>query len=190
MVAAGMEVAGARTANKTRWAVDPAHSVVEFALKHMMFSTVKGRFKEFSGVIEVDEGDLRGSAVRVTVGAASIDTHDAKRDADLRSSAFFDVERFPTLTFVSTRVEPVTADRHRLIGDLTIHGVTREVVLDTTFNGEGVNPWGQAVRGYTAETAINRRDFGLTTNVPLEAGGVLIGDNVKITLEVEATKEG
>lgn len=189
MVEAGTRVAEGATAGTSRWAIDPTHSAVEFAVKHMMFSTVKGRFADISGTIAVDAADLSRSSVQVTIGAASVDTHDEKRDGHLRSAEFFDVEQFPTLTFASTRVEAVGDDRYRVTGDLTIHGVTREVTFDTTLNGEGVNPWGQAVRGYSAEVTINRKDFDLNWNVALEAGGVLVGENVKLSLDVEATKE-
>jgi len=185
----GTQVVERTVAGETRWAVDPAHSEVEFAVKHMMFSTVTGRFSDVSGTIVVDDASLGRSSVRVTIGAASIDTRDEKRDAHLRSADFFDVDRFPTLTFASTWVEAVAGDRYRVTGDLTIHGVTRNVTLGTTFNGEGVNPWGQAVRGYSAEVTINRKDFGLNWNVALEAGGVLVGDNVKIALDVQASRE-
>ena len=185
----GTQVVERSVAWETRWAVDPVHSEVEFAVKHMMFSTVKGRFNDVSGTIVVDDADPGRSSVGVTIGAASIDTRDEKRDAHLRSADFFDVDRFPALTFASNWVEAVGGDRYRVTGNLTIHGVTREVTLDATFNGEGVNPWGQAVRGYSAEATINRKDFGLNWNVALEAGGVLVGDNMKIALDVQAGRE-
>ncbi len=189
MAEVGTQVADTTATGETRWAVDPTHSAVEFAVKHMMFATVKGRFSDISGTIAVDAADLGRSSVQVTIGAASIDTHDEKRDAHLRSPEFLDAEQYPTLSFTSTRVEAMGNDRYRVTGDLTIHGITREVTLDTTFNGEGVNPWGQSVRGYSAEATINRKDFGLNWNVGLEAGGVLVGENVKLALDVEASKE-
>lgn len=189
MAEAGTRVADKQATGETRWAIDPAHSAAEFAVKHMMFSTVKGRFSDITGTISVVDADLSRTSVQVTIGAASINTHDEKRDAHLRSAEFLDVEQFPTLMFISTRVEAVGGDRYRVTGDLTIHGVTREVTFDTTLNGEGVNPWGQAVRGYSAEATVNRKDFDLNWNVALEAGGVLVGENVKLSLDVEATKE-
>ena len=173
----------------TIWQIDPAHSLVEFAVKHLMFATVKGRFGGVHGTIVDDAADPSRSSVEVEIDAASIDTRDEKRDAHLRSADFLDVESYPTITFTSSRVEHAGQGRLRVIGDLTIHGTTREVVLDTTINGRGTNPFGLEVAGFTAETTINRRDFGLNWNVALEAGGVLVGDTVKILLEVEALKQ-
>ena len=173
----------------TIWQIDPAHTLVEFAVKHMMFATVKGRFGGVRGTIVEDAADPSRSSVEVEIEAASIDTRDEKRDAHLRSPDFLDVESYPTITFKSSRVEHAGRDRLRVVGDLTIHGTTREVVLDTTINGRGTTPFGQEVAGFTAETTINRRDFGLNWNVALEAGGVLVGDTVKILLEVEALKQ-
>ena len=173
----------------TIWQIDPAHTVVEFAVKHMMFATVKGRLGSVHGTIVDDAADPSRSSVEVEIDAASIDTREEKRDAHLRSPDFLDVQNYPTITFKSSRVERTGQDRLRVIGDLTIHGTTREVVLDTTINGRGTNPFGLEVAGFTAETTINRRDFGLTWNMALETGGVLVGDTVKILLEVEAVKQ-
>ena len=174
----------------TIWQIDPAHTLIEFAVKHMMFATVKGHFGSVNGTIVEDAADPSRSSVEVEIDAASIDTREEKRDAHLRSPDFLDVQNYPTITFKSSRVERAGQDRLRVVGDLTIHGTTREVVLDTTINGRGTNPFGLEVAGFTAETTINRRDFGLTWNVALEAGGVLVGDTVKILLEVEAVKQG
>ena len=171
------------------WTIDPAHSLVEFAVKHMMFSTVKGRFGDVSGMLTIDETDLSRSSVEVEIATASVDTREPQRDAHLRSPDFFDAERFLTLTFRSTRVEPVTEAHVRVGGDLTIRDVTREVVLDTHLNGRGTNPYGKNVVGFSAETSINRKDFGLSWNVALEAGGWLVGDTIKISLEVEAIQQ-
>jgi polyisoprenoid-binding protein YceI len=173
----------------TIWQIDPAHTLVEFAVKHMMFATVKGRFGGVHGTIVDDAAGPSRSSVEVEIDAASIDTREEKRDAHLRSPDFLDVQNHPTITFKSSRVEHAGQDRLRVVGDLTIHGTTREVVLDTTINGRGTNPFGLEVAGFTAETTINRRDFGLTWNVALEAGGVLVGDTVKILLEIEAVKQ-
>jgi polyisoprenoid-binding protein YceI len=173
------------TATTTTWTIDPSHSVVEFSVKHMVFATAKGRFSDVSGTITLDNENIANSSVNVEIGAASIDTRDAKRDEHLRSADFFDVETFPTLTFTSTKVEP-KGDDLRVEGDLTIHGVTRPVVLDAEFNGQGANPWGQQVISYSAQTKINRKDFGLNWNAALESGGVLVSDEVKISLELEA----
>ena len=170
------------------WQIDPAHSLVEFSVRHMMVSTVKGRFTDVKGSIAFDPADLSRSSVEVAVGAASITTGDDQRDAHLRSADFLDVERFPTLTFTSTRVEPVgaSAQRARIFGQLTLHGVTREVVLEAELNGSGQTPYGTTVAGFTAHTTINRKDFDLTWNVALETGGWLVSDTIKINLEVEA----
>jgi polyisoprenoid-binding protein YceI len=174
---------------KTTWAIDAAHSTAEFAVKHMMFSTVKGHFSGINGTITLDEQNLANSSVEVTIDASSVNTRDEKRDAHLRSADFFDAEQYPTMTFASTRVEAKKNDHFTVYGDLTIHGVTQPVALDASFNGKGVNPWGQEVAGFSAETKISRKSFGLTWNVGLEAGGVLVGDDIKISIEVEAAKQ-
>jgi polyisoprenoid-binding protein YceI len=178
------------TGTKTRWQIDPNHSLVEFGVKHMMFTTVKGRFTEIRGEILADEENTANSAVEVEIATASIDTRSEQRDAHLRSADFFDAEQFPTITFQSTRVEPVSPERLTIVGDLTIRGVTREVRLSTTLNGRGVTPFGQEVVGFTAETKIDRKEFGLTYNAALEAGGVLVGDDVNILLEIQASRQG
>ncbi len=182
-VTAETKVTGATT-----WQFDPAHTTVEFTTKHMMFTTVRGRFAGVTGTITLDEEDITRSRVTATVDAGSLTTGEANRDAHLRGADFLDVEQYPTLTFTGTRVEQANGDRLRLTGDLTIRGVTREVTFDTVYNGRGVNPYGQQVIGFTAETTINRRDFGLTWNVALEAGGVLVSDAVKISLEIQAAR--
>src|SRR5439155_3904267 len=155
------------TQARTAWQIDPSHSLVEFSVRHMMVSTVKGRFTGVGGTILDVADDPSRSSVRAEIDAASISTGDAKRDAHLRSADFFDVEQYPTITFTSTRVEPRGEDRFRLIGELTLHGQTREVALEATLNGRGTNPWGQEVAGFTAETTLNREDFGLNWNVAL-----------------------
>jgi polyisoprenoid-binding protein YceI len=173
---------------KHTWQIDPAHTEVEFAVKHMMISTVKGRFADVSGTITLDETDLAGSSVEVEIDVASIDTRQADRDAHLRSADFFDVENHPKLTFRSRRVEAEGQGRFRVVGDLTIRGVTREVVLEATDEGRGTDPWGNAKAGFSARTSIDRQDYGLTWNAALETGGILVGNEVKITLEVQAAK--
>lgn len=170
----------------TVWTIDPSHSAVEFSVKHMMFATAKGRFSDVMGTITVDNEHGGNSSVEVEIAAASIDTHDAKRDEHLKAADFFDVETYPTITFKSTEVEPAGDSNLKVTGDLTIRGVTRPVVLDAEFNGQGTNPWGQGVISYSAHTKINRKDFGLNWNAALESGGVLVGDEVKITIEIEA----
>jgi polyisoprenoid-binding protein YceI len=170
----------------TTWTIDPAHSVVELAVKHMMFSTVKGRFANVAGTIVLNEQTLAGSSVTAEIDAGSIDTREAQRDGHLRSADFLDVENFPTITFRSTQVVPGGRDRFTLVGDLTIRGVTREVSLDAELEGQGIDPWGGKRVGFTATTTINRKDFGLNWNQALEAGGVLVSDQVKIGLEIQA----
>jgi polyisoprenoid-binding protein YceI len=173
----------------TTWVIDKAHSEIEFAVKHMMFTTVKGQFTEFSGTIVEDAADATRSSVDVTIDVASISTRDAKRDEHLRSSDFFLAETHPTITFKSTSVVARGTDHLSVTGDLTVKGNTRSVTLDVNKTGSGTNPWGQQVAGFTGTTQISRKDFGLEWNVALETGGVLVGETVKISLEVEATKQ-
>ncbi|MGE5619311.1 MAG: YceI family protein [Sphingomonadaceae bacterium] len=172
------------------WVMDHAHSSVEFAVKHMVITTVRGRFAQFQADLDFDPAAPELSSVEARIDAASIDTRSADRDAHLRSPDFLDVERYPHILFRSKRVEPLGAGRYRIVGDLTIRDVTREVALDATFAGVGKNPWGKQVAGFSAETAINRKEFGLNWNVALETGGWLVGDEVRIFLEMEATQEG
>jgi polyisoprenoid-binding protein YceI len=168
------------------WTIDKAHSLAEFSVKHMMVSTVKGRFKTISGNITWDEKNPANSSVEATIDATSITTHDEKRDAHLASADFFEHEKYPTITFKSKKVEANKADEFKVIGDLTMHGVTKEVTLDVEYNGSGKNPWGMQVAGFSASTSINRKDYGLNWNAALETGGVLVSDKVKITIEIEA----
>ena len=175
----------------TTWTIDSAHSLVEFSTRHMMITTVKGRFPAVAGTVTADERIPARSAVSVTIDAATIDTREAQRDAHLRSADFLDVERFPTITFESRRVEGAHAsagDRFRVHGDLTIRGTTRAVTLDATFEGSGRDPWGGERASFSAQTTIDRRDFGLTWNQALELGGVLVGNEIRILLEVQAVK--
>ena len=173
----------------TTWAIDSAHSHVEFSVRHLMIATVKGRFSEVRGTVTTDETDPAGGAVDVTIGAASIDTREPKRDEHLRSADFFDVATFPTLTFRSTRIEAVNGSDFTLIGDLTIRGVTREVALAVESHGQATDPWGNKKAGFTATGKIKRGDFGLTWNAALETGGVVVGDEVKITIDAELLKQ-
>lgn len=168
------------------YAIDGAHSQVGFAIKHMMISKVKGNFTEFGGTITLGEENLADSRVEVVITTGSIDTRDAKRDEHLRSADFFDVATYPEMRFVSTAVVPQRGERFVLVGDLTIAGVTREVEIAAEKTGSGVSPWGTQVVAFEGETTINRKDFGLTWNVALEAGGLLVAEEVKIHLELEA----
>lgn len=173
------------------WELDPTHTLVEFSTKHMMITTVKGRFGEVTGRLEVDETDPSRSSVEVEIRAASIDTRTDQRDAHLRSPDFLDVERYPTLVFRSRRIEgdPLKeGERFRVIGDLTIRGETREVALDAVYEGSGRDPWGGERVSFSAETKLDRREFGLVWNQALETGGVLVSNEIRIQLEVQAVK--
>ena len=183
------------TTQTTTWQIDKAHTQVEFGVKHMMFTTVKGRFTEVEGSIMVDEENPDESAVMVELDASSIDTASPERDKHLRSEDFFDVGKHPKITFRSTRVEGASfreGERFKVIGDLTIRGTTREVELDATFQGRGRDPWGQEKSAFKATTKIDRHDFGLTWNQALETGGVLVGREITIEVDaqfVQATEE-
>jgi polyisoprenoid-binding protein YceI len=171
-----------------RWAIDPAHSEIEFAIRHLMISTIKGRFNRFNGFITFARGQALPAAVEVEIEAASIDTGQEQRDIHLRSGDFFDVETYPTILFVSRRVEALSADHFRILGQLRLHGVTQPVTLEAIFLGIGRDPWGQLRASFTATTQIDRREFGLSWNRPLEGSGVMIGDMVSISLNIEAVK--
>ena len=178
--------------SRTTWELDPAHTQVEFGVKHMMFTTVRGRFEGVSGTIEADEDNPSKGKVHVEIDAASIDTGVEDRDAHLRSEDFLHVEEHPKIVFESTRIEgePSEAgDEFRVIGDLTIRGETREVTLDAAYEGRGQDPWGGERSGFTATTTIDRREWGLTWNQTLETGGILVGHDVKIELSVQAVKQ-
>jgi polyisoprenoid-binding protein YceI len=168
------------------WTIDGSHSLAEFSVKHMMVSTVKGRFQTVTGNITWDETNSANSLVEANIDATSITTHDEKRDAHLASADFFETEKYPTITFKSKKVEAKSADNFKVTGELTMHGVTREVTLDVEYNGFGKNPWGMTVAGFSARTSISRKEYGLNWNVALEAGGMLVSDKINITLEVEA----
>ena len=168
------------------WEIDPAHSSVEFAVKHMVVTTQKGLFARVNGAIVMDEADPASSSVEAEIEAASIDTRWSDRDAHLRSADFLDVERYPTIVFKSTRVTPRGHDRFDVVGNLTIRGITREVTLDVEYNGRGQDPWGGSRAGFSATASIDRTDFNMTWNSTLEAGGLLVGNQVKIHLDVEA----
>jgi polyisoprenoid-binding protein YceI len=170
----------------TSWNIDTSHSGVHFAVRHMVIAKVRGAFTRWQGTVKFDPAALDDAKVSVSIDAASIDTREEKRDAHLRSADFFDVENHPTLTFESTKVERVSDEQYRVIGDLTIRGVTKQVVLETEALGTGKDPWGNQRIAFQATTSVNRRDFGLTWNQALEAGGVLVGDKIEISLEVQA----
>ena len=189
MSATAVVTAPAATSGLTTWNLDPSHLDVGFAVRHLMISTVKGRFAGVKGTVSVLGDDFRTATVDVTIDAASVDTREPQRDAHLRSADFFDVEQFPTLTFKSRRVQANGADRFTLTGDLTIHGVTREVVLDVASEGMGPDPWGGQRAGFSAKGLVKRSDFGLTWNQLLELGGVAVGDDVKLSIDVELIRQ-
>lgn len=182
-----MKAVAVTAQSATTWALDPAHTNVEFAVKHLMIATVKGRFAGVSGTVELNDQDPAASSVGVRIDVASLDTRQEDRDAHLRSADFFDVEHFPELTFRSARV---ARDGEDLLidGDLTIRGVTRRVTIRAAEQGRARDPWGGERIAFTAATKINRRDFGLTWNQALETGGFVVGDEVKITIDAELVK--
>jgi polyisoprenoid-binding protein YceI len=170
------------------WQIDQSHSHIQFSARHMMISKVRGNFERFDGTVEADEHNPTAAKVDVRIEAASINTKDANRDNHLRSPDFLNAEQFPYLTFKSTRVEQVDAENAKLYGDLTIRDVTRPVVLKVEYQGQSQSPWGTTVAGFSASTKINRKDWGLTWNVALETGGMLVGEEITIDIELELVK--
>jgi polyisoprenoid-binding protein YceI len=182
-------IAAAPRTSVSTWTLDPVHSVAEFKVRHMMISNVKGQFTRISGMLAFDQGKITNSRVEASIDASSINTRDPQRDAHLKSADFFEVEKYPALAFQSTSVKRTGEDELAVTGDLTIHGVTRQV----TFRVEGPtapgrDPWGNTRVGLFASTKINRKDFGLTWNAALEAGAILLGDEITITLDVQFVK--
>jgi polyisoprenoid-binding protein YceI len=178
----------ATTASST-WNIDPAHSAAEFKVRHMMISNVKGKFSGLSGVLKLDESDHSRSTVEVSIPAASVSTVDEKLDAHLKNEDFFDVQKFPTITFQSTKIRSTGGRDYEVTGDLTIRGVTQTVTLNVAdFSEPSKDPWGNLRIGLSGSTKVNRKDFGLVWNAPLEFGGVLVGDEVTITLDVQFIK--
>jgi len=177
-------------AHAATWEIDPAHASVEFRVRHLMVAWVKGAFVDVAGTVEIDEADLAKSKLNVTIATASINTNNAKRDEHLRSADFFDTASFPAMTFVSKQIVAEGDQVRQVIGDLTIRGTTREVTLSVDELTPAIkDPWGNTRRGATATAQINRKDFGLTWNKALEAGGVAVGDEVKIALDVELIRK-
>ena len=172
---------------KTTWKLDPSHTLVEFSAKHLMITTVKGRITDVEGTIVSDERDPKNSSVEATLKAVSIDTRTEQRDQHLRSADFLNTEQFPEIKFRSTRIEG-GQESFKLTGDLTIRDVTRPITLDVQFEGQQKDPWGGERIGFSGTGKIDRRDFGLTWNLALETGGVVVGNDIKISLEVEAVK--
>ncbi|HEU4580277.1 MAG TPA: YceI family protein [Polyangiaceae bacterium] len=174
--------------NTNTWALDTAHSGISFSVRHMVVAKVRGRFATWTGSVELDESDLSRSRVEVEIDASSIDTGVAQRDQHLRSADFLDVEQFPTLRFQSKRIENVRGDRFDVIGELTLHGQTREVTLAVERGGQAKDPWGNQRVGFSARASILRSEFGLTWNQALETGGVLVADRIEIELDVQAVQ--
>ena len=183
---ATVEAAPAR-GTRTAWKLDPAHSAVEFSAKHLMISTVKGRITDIEGTIYTDEKDPSNSSVEVALKAVSLDTRTEQRDQHLRSADFLHVEKFPEISFKSTRIEG-DKEAFKLTGDLTIRDVTKPITLAVQFEGRTKDPWGGERVGFSATGKLDRREFGLTWNQALETGGVVVGNDIKINLEVEAIK--
>jgi len=177
-------------ASASTWSIDPDHSNVGFKVRHLMVSNVKGNFEKFSGTVDLNDKDITKSKVEVAIDTNSINTNVQKRDDHLRSADFFDVAKYPTMTFVSKKVAKAGKDKLKVTGDLTLHGVTRQVVLDVEGpSKESKDPWGNIRKGATATTKINRKDFGLVWNTALETGGVAVGEEVTITLEIEMIRK-
>lgn len=174
---------------RQNWQVDGAHSAVNLTVRHMVISKVRGHFAKWNAKLSLDTADLSRSSVEVEIEAASIETGVSDRDAHLRSADFLDAEKHPTLTYRSRKVEVVSKERLRVVGDLTIRGVTREVPLDVEVGGQGKDPWGNVRAGFSATTSIHRKDFGLTWNQALETGGVLVADRVDIEIELQAVAQ-
>lgn len=172
-----------------RWEIDSSHSSVHFSVRHLVIAKVRGSFGRWTGTVQVPDGDFAKATVDVTIDASSIDTGVEQRDAHLKSPDFFDVVQFPELRFVSRRVEPRDGADIDVIGDLTIKGITREVTLRVEQLGEAKDPWGNLRAAFSAQTSIDRKDFGLTWNQVLETGGVMVGDRVQIEADIQAVKQ-
>jgi polyisoprenoid-binding protein YceI len=173
------------------WEIDPNHSAAQFAVRHLAISTVRGAFTKMNGTVQFDDKDVSKSSVEVTIDAASVDTRVADRDKELRSDHFFDVEKYPTLTFKSTKVEQETPGKLKVTGDLTIHGVTKQVVLEVEGPTTPVkDPWGNQRAAANASTKVNRQDFGVKWNAKMDNGGWVVGDDVDITIDVEMVQKG
>jgi polyisoprenoid-binding protein YceI len=170
------------------WTVDAAHTETAFAVRHLMISTVRGRFGTVSGTVDFDEENPKNTKIDVSIDVSSIDTRQEMRDNHLRSADFFDVENHPKMHFVGKKIEGDISGDFKVIGDLTIRGTTKQVTLDVTNEGRQIDPWGNDRVGISAKTKISRAEFGLTWNQALEAGGVAVGDEVKITIDTELTK--
>jgi polyisoprenoid-binding protein YceI len=178
------------SAATSTWQIDPLHTAAAFTVKHMAISTVRGQFKSVTGTVILDESDITKSTVNVTIDTTTVDTGEPKRDADLKSDNFFDVAKFPTMTFKSKKVEQVSPGKLKVTGDLTLRGTTREVVLDVEGPTAAIkDPWGMQRSAASVSTKINRQDFGVKWNKTLDNGGLVVSDDVNITIDVEMTKK-
>jgi polyisoprenoid-binding protein YceI len=176
-------------AASSTWNIDPAHSSAQFSVRHLAISTVRGTFSKISGAVHLDENDITKSTVNVSIDVATVDTHEPDRDADLRTDKFFDVAKYPTMTFKSTKVEQVAPGKLKVTGDFTLHGITKEVVLDVEGPTPPVkDPWGNQRAAVSASTKINRQVYGVKWNATMDNGGVVVGDDVSINLDVEMVK--
>lgn len=174
----------------TTWQVDPAHTAAGFSVKHMMIATVRGQFKGVTGTVNWDDQDISNSIVDVTIDANTVDTGEPKRDADLKSANFFDVAHYPTITFKSTKIERISAAKMKVAGNLTIHGITKPVVLDVEGpSGAIKDPYGNTRVALNATTTVNRMDYGVKWNAKMDGGGIVVGDDVNINIDLEMIKK-
>ncbi len=178
------------TAATTTWNIDPAHSAAEFKVKHMMISNVKGKFTGLTGKLFLNDADVSKSSIEASIPVATVNTGDDQRDGHLKSADFFDAEKFPNMSFVTTKVVPTGEGEGKVTGDLTLHGVTKQVTFDVEGPSKpGKDPWGNTRIGLSATAKINRKDFGLEWNAALETGGVLVGEDVTISLDIQFIKQ-
>ncbi len=189
LVALLVSIAGTSAVAQSTWTIDASHSDVSFSVSHLVVSEATGKFKKFEGELKAKSDDFTDADITVTIDAASINTEDEKRDGHLRSPDFFDVAKYPTITFKSKSFKKVDGNKYKLVGDLTMHGVTKTVELDAIFKGTAKSPWGQTVGAFKLSGEVNRRDFGLTWNKTLDNGGLLVGETVNITANVEVVKK-
>jgi polyisoprenoid-binding protein YceI len=190
LIALTLMIAAPLAASADTWQIDPVHTTVEFTVRHMMISNVRGLFTKVAGTITAKGNDPASVKVEATIDTSSIDTRSADRDADLKSANFLDVAKYPTMTFRSKKIEPAGTGKWKMIGDLTLHGVTKEVTLDVQGPTAPIkDPWGNTRAGASATTKINRKDFGLAWSKVLEAGGAVVGDEVTVSIDVEAVKK-
>ena len=187
-LAAGLSLPAA--AATSTWQIDPAHSSAQFSVRHLAISTVRGAFSKVNGTVVMDDSDITKSSIEATIDVASVDTREPDRDKDLRSDHFFDVAKYPTMTFKSKKVEQISLGKLKVTGDLTMHGTTKEVVLDIEGPTAAIkDPWGNQRAGVNATTKINRQDFGMKFNIPMDNGGLAVGNDISITIDVEMVKQ-